>query len=506
MIGLSAIFVSSVFSALAAGAAAYHLLRHSRPLPVRGEIMPDHDARFLFQGQELLNVSGGGEWLFETGHGTGDSDWAQLRNVLAPRFPGLPAEPDKMDADIITCPTNLDNDEAELLLERINDLTRVTLLQPGDNLIQPADIHQRILTTRKLEILDLAVEGSPYPIWSTDPDGRITWANDAYYQLAQSAGTHQDEDIPVLFDLPQNLPPASPRIRLSLTLKESDSNIWFDVTSSETGSGQMHYGIDINAVVQAEIAQRNFVQTLTKTFAQLSIGLVIFDRKRQLALFNPALIDLLGLSPEFLSARPTLLSFFDRLRDMQIMPEPKNYRNWREDMSDLVCAATDGNYLDTWNLPTGLTFRVSGRPHPDGAIAFLFEDISSEVSLTRRFRSQLEVMQALVDEMPQAVAVFSPACVLTFANAAYRDLWRCDPDSSFSDLTLEDARRHWRHQCAPETDLTHIQPSLQTPLVLQLQNGDTISCRVLPLVGGSFAVAFAQDETLAPPRLMPQTA
>lgn len=69
--------------------------------------------------------------------------------------------------------------------------------------------------------------------------------------------------------------------------------------------------------------RKNFVQTLTKTFATLSIGLVIFDRNRQLMLFNPALIDLTTLPADFLSARPNLLTVFDKLRDNQIMPEPK---------------------------------------------------------------------------------------------------------------------------------------------------------------------------------------
>lgn len=497
MIGLSAILISSIFSAAAAGAAAYHLMRQKRGAGP-AQHMPDHDARFLFQGVDLLNASGGGEWLFETGHGRGDSDWAQLRQVLGPRFPGLPTGPDQMDCDIVTCPTTLDDDDAELLLERINDLTRVTLMHTRDSLAQPADIHRRLLTDQKLETLESAVNGSPYPIWATGGAGRITWANDAYMRLAENAESQGDDGIPTLFTLPETVPPASPRTRLSLTLKKSDSNIWFDVTSAETPSGRMHYAIDINAVVQAEIAQRNFVQTLTKTFAQLSIGLVIFDRKRQLALFNPVLIDLLGLSPEFLSGRPTLLSFFDRLRDHQIMPEPKNYRSWRDDMSDLVSAAADGKYLEMWNLPSGLTFRVSGRPHPDGAIAFLFEDISSEISLTRQFRSQLEVLQALVDALPQAAAVFSSACVLTFANAAYRALWRCDPDSSFADLTLDDALRHWRARAAPGADLSRIQPGLGETLSIPLLNGGAVTAQVHPLINGSFAVIFGEDGVAHP--------
>ena len=125
----------------------------------------------------------------------------------------------------------------------------------------------------------------------------------------------------------------------------------------------MNYAEDVNAVVNTEIAQRNFVKTLAKTFAQLSIGLAIFDRDRQLALFNPALIDLTALLADFLSARPNVLSFFDRLRDNQMMPEPKNYNSWRHQMADRIEAAADGRYQETRLLPSGSIYRVSGRPH-----------------------------------------------------------------------------------------------------------------------------------------------
>ena len=29
----------------------------------------------------------------------------------------------------------------------------------------------------------------------------------------------------------------------------------------------------------------------------------------------------------------------------------------------LVAAAIEGTYTEIWNLPTGATFRISGRPH-----------------------------------------------------------------------------------------------------------------------------------------------
>jgi PAS domain-containing protein len=197
-------------------------------------------------------------------------------------------------------------------------------------------------------------------------------------------------------------------------------------------------------VVSAEAAQRKFVQTLSKTFAQLSTGLAIFDRQMQLVLFNPALVDLTGLQADFLSMRPNLLTFFDRLRDGRVMPEPKNYSSWREQMSSLVAAASEGSYEEVWTLPSGCTYRVSGRPHPDGAIAFLFEDISAEITLTRRFRSELDLCQSILNRMDDAIAVFSASGTLTNTNAAFRNLWKMDDTQQFAEMTVINAMRIWQ--------------------------------------------------------------
>ncbi|WP_420568993.1 PAS-domain containing protein [Thalassovita sp.] len=503
MLSLSATVFTSIISASAATAAMYYLFRNRRT-DGNDRTQPDHDIRYLFQGPDLLNVSGGGEWLFESGHGFGNSDWEQLRHVLLPRFPGFPTTPEDLDTDIVSFPASVPGDDAELLFERINTMTRITVLHPNGGVMQAADLHQRLVSENRVGLFEQAVDNSPFPIWSTDKNGQMIWANPAYLQLAGNVETDLDDDLPPLFSVPPPNEDSNPRQRASVALKDSDSNIWFDVTSVATPTGGMHYAIDVNPVVQAEIAQRNFVQTLTKTFAQLSIGLAIFDRKRQLALFNPALTDLNHLSPEFLSARPTLFSFFDKLRDSRIMPEPKDYSSWREKMSDLVLAATDGRYHETWNLPNGLTYRVTGRPHPDGAVAFLFEDISSEVAATRRYRSQLDDLHALLDGMPQAIAFFAANQTLTFANEAYRDLWGCDPDVVLEVETLEQSIRAWSQSCIPGTDFSALKSGDPQTIQVTLTDGRRLVCKVKPMPAGKFAISFEpMRATLQPSLALP---
>jgi len=376
-----------------------------------------------------------------------ETDWHALRAALVSRFPGLPDAEKLRTIDSLTIHAAAQDDPALLHLDREVEMTRVVI--EDDFLTDASTIHEIKSLEAELDTLRLAAIDAPYPIWLTDADGNVQWHNVAYATLAETVRPRQNPaDLPIFEFGPKDLKEKR-TVRVPVKVKHSGSTEWFNVTATRAGGNVIYHAVDINAVIQAEVAQRNFVQTLAKTFAHLSIGLAIFDRNGQLALFNPALVDLTSLPIEFLSGKPGLLSFFDRLRDNRVMPEPKNYSSWRQEISDMIAAATHASYQETWTLDTGHTYRVSGRPHPDGAVAFLIEDITAEISLTRNFRAELELGQSLMDTFEDALAVFSSAGVLTFCNAAYRKMWKMDPDCSFADVTIVDSIKEWQARSAP---------------------------------------------------------
>jgi len=181
-----------------------------------------------------------------------------------------------------------------------------------------------------------------------------------------------------------------------------------------------------------------------------------------------------------------------------MMPEPKDYSSWRDRIAELMAQAADGKYLETWSLSSGQTYRVNGRPHPDGAIAFLFEDISAEVSLTRRFRSELEMSQGVLDALEGAIAVFSPSGVLTHSNKAYRDMWRVDPDSSFVDMTIVDATRDWKNSCDASpiwADIREFVMHQRDRAVwdadVKMKDGLLLNCTISPLPSNASMVLFS---------------
>ncbi len=454
---------------------------------------------FIFDEDEMIDASVAGRTLLDeddSGSRADISDLALTKLILGKRFRDAETLDMVEDRAVLSARDSLDG--YELLVEQLDGVLRLEVRQvelPGiADTRTPAAIHALEV---EYDTLRSTMDLAPYPIWRVNDDGDVTWYNSAYADLFHRTHGTRPQPGQRLFQSGLDSKPSGSRIRASISIPGQENFYWYDAWIARHDGYRMFYAVDVGAVVNAEIAQRNFVQTLTKTFAQLSIGLAIFDRNRQLALFNPALIDLTALPADFLSARPNLLSFFDRLRDGKMMPEPKDYGSWRDQMADLVAAAADGSYQETWSLPSGSIYKVSGRPHPDGAVAFLFEDITAEVTLTRRFRAELEMSQSILDQIDDAVAVFAANGVLTLSNAAYRALWNVDPDGSFADVTIYDATRDWQSRTLPSPfwgdvrDFISAQSGRTTWWgTVTMTDGTEVVCTVHPIQDGATLVCF----------------
>jgi len=386
---------------------------------------------FLFRGATLIDHDAGALWP-EDGD-THNDDWSRFRDWLAFRFGTLPTDPLSIAAGKpLTFESTLPDDPARLELHASTHSLRATLHEGGPSC--PAHLHEG---RRRLMVLDVpkaALHAAPQPVWILGQDGKLIWQNDA-------ARAFRPESIARMTAALGPLPEPTETRTQRISVPDADGTApdrWFDLTVTRTQAGHAFYACDVSALVSAETAQRDFVQTLGRTFADLPTGLAVFDHAKSLALFNPALIDLTGLPVGFLSARPNVMSFFDMLRDAQVMPEPRNYANWRSQITDMVSAARGGLYQDCWSLVTGQTYRITGRPHPNGAVAFLFEDITPEVSEARHHRTEMDLRQAALDHLNEAIAVLSPDRRVMFCNAGFGALLGIDPDSSIAETTLRD--------------------------------------------------------------------
>lgn len=500
--------IAAAFLAAFAALMLFGLFDRRRTSQLRRFSESERDAIvFLFENDTLLDATPAARQFLDTAPRT-DGVWSHLAELLGPRFPRLT---DRMKdlADLGELNLRSTDGTSRIKAEWHDGVARITLeAETAETDISGLDQHSYIAMIQELDSLRAMANHTPYALWRETAAGSITWCNAPYLTLADTlsetgeisswppARVFETGDETLIKTADGALPALH---RVAIAPAGDDTRHWFEVSIAELpGGDRFCTALPADRLVQAESSHKEFVTTLTKTFAALPIGLAIFDRSRELALFNPALMDLTVLPADFLISKPSLSSFLDKLREARMIPEPKDYKSWRQQMSDLVAAAQNGSYEETWSLPTGQTFRVTGRPHPGGAIALLFEDISAEISVSRRFRTEIETSQAVLDALPQAVAVFTPGGILSITNLAYAQLWGRDPSTSLEDITLADTLLAWQSACAPNPVWDHVRSFATRSGARQPWNarvtmldGRGIGCTVTPLSGGATMVAFS---------------
>lgn len=473
---------------------------HPKPSPILTQI-PSGPV-FLFDETRLLDCSPAGRALLAQSLALGD-DWACLMAFLKPRFAKIEENLTKIaDLGSFSDVSYTQNGVATLLEATFNGgLTTITLSDP-DMLEGPgaaiAIAHSAAL--EEMSVLRETVSHAPILAWRENDQGDVIWANTQYLVLAAAAmqsGTYLSSPLPRLFDRSAGVQSADGQ-RQSITTPDN-APTWYDIHTEASGSELLCFAISADRAVAAETSLQEFMQTLSKTFAQLPIGLAIFDKARKLQMFNPALLDLTNLPADFLSMWPGLMSVLDAMREQNLLPEPKNYHGWRRQILELEKAASSGQFQENWALADGQTFRVTGRPHPNGALALMIEDISTEMQRTRRYRSDLELGHSVIDQMAEAIVVISQSGQLMWSNLAYSQLWGHDPNATLGEASIRSLGAYWKSLSAPSKIWIEIDEFVHTignrhawMGELRLADGRLIGCRIAPVAGGAPMIAFAR--------------
>jgi PAS domain-containing protein len=471
-----------------------------RPTRAGGLFVEDRPGTaFLFHGDNLIDVTPLALALMPEGDSA--RAWPRLLGRLGPLFPGLAEKVAALPCTGRMTIASTPEVRPPVILrgEHVQGLTRLTVEPPaGDPRGAGADDAAHSALLHELQTQRAVLSRAPVLMWKDGAGGDVVWANHAYLIRAAEL-LPEGEDLS--WPLPRIFAMTDPGVRRSSRVKLAmRSGVeWFELSCQPVGDEVLNYAVAANATVEAETALRDFMQTLTKTFADLPIGLAIFDRSRVLQLFNPALSDLTALAPGFLISRPTLSAVLDAMRAKAMIPEPKDYRSWRKQVMRVEEEASSGHFEETWSLPGGQTYRVIGRPHPNGALAFMFEDISTEVTRTRRYRADLELGQSVIDAVDDGVAVLSQAGQLVMSNLAYGQLWRHDPAVLLSDAGIGSLCAWWREHTAPSLlwdDAVAYVTSLgdRSPWEgeARLLDGRLVSCRFRPLTGGATMITFCK--------------
>ena len=342
------------------------------------------------------------------------------------------------------------------------------------------------------------------PAWINGPSGRLVWANKAWLAAAEAVSVEDAITRDLSFDRGVEALAAE----AGATGERRESLRWAPVAGDRRafhvaaqpleGGGAGAIALDVTEAEEAREALRRNLDAQADTLNRIADAVAIFTHGRRLAFHNTAFAELWGLEPAWLADEPTHGQVLDRLRQRRRLPETADYAAWKAreiGFYEALESAPD----EMWSLPDGRTLRVVRQPDPNGGLLLVFSDITGELRLRAQYNSLVQVQQATLDKLNDAVAVFGSDGRLRLHNEAFERFWRLAPQALDAPIDFDGVvelctplvhdRNIWRELKARTADPD---PQAREPVAGEVRASDQriIAYQTRPLPDGATLIAF----------------
>nr|WP_272213730.1 PAS-domain containing protein [Marinicella sp. W31]MDC2879680.1 PAS-domain containing protein [Marinicella sp. W31] len=271
-------------------------------------------------------------------------------------------------------------------------------------------------------------EAVDMPCWQRDADGGLIWANRAYIAAVEggrAADTIAENRMLVGAAIQEKLDEtvrSGVRFDGRQPVVTGGNRTFFELSEVPCGDGSAGIARDVSELQSVENALEQTLESHADTLNHLHTAVAIFDDGRRLKFYNQAFEKLWKLDMGFLESHPDNGELFERLRADGKLPEPHQWREWKEKV--LSVYRTVEPYSDLWYLPSGETLSVFASAHPRGGTTWVFENHTEQVALKTRYNTLVKVQGETIDHLAEGVAVFGPDGRLKLSNPAFLALWR----------------------------------------------------------------------------------
>jgi signal transduction histidine kinase len=347
-----------------------------------------------------------------------------------------------------------------------------------------------------------------FPVWRTDADGVLLWANAPYLTSVEAV----DLDAARAADMALDMKAREDARAAAAGAPSTDTRaVTIDgrrrilrIALFPAPDGATGMAFDLTEDMERGDALAREARAYAETLNHLNDAVAVFNGQRRLVTRNRAFARLWGLEEAWLDEQPGHGEWLDRLRALARIPAQSRYAEWKE--RELSFYREAGAIPDeTWSLPDGRILRVARQRQPDGGLLLLFEDISDTISLQARYKTQVDVQRATLDKLGEAVAVFGADGKITLANIAFARLWELEADilAARPDFAwfagraraLYPDEAYWSALKARVSDPSP-QSRQETQGELRRLDGSSLTWLTRPLPDGATLVAFA-DVTAA---------
>lgn len=276
------------------------------------------------------------------------------------------------------------------------------------------------------------LDARPEPAWIAGADGGVQWANKGWLAAVDATdladaverGLTFDRAADALASEAANL--AERRETVRWASAAGRRRAFRFIAEPLEGGGVGVWAQDATEVEETRETLRRHVEAHDETLNHIAEAVAIFSQARRLSFHNAAFAELWGLEPAWLAERPSHSEVLDRLRQRRRLPENADYAKWKAaELAHYESLSPQPD--DLWTLPDGRTLRVVRQPHPLGGLLLLFSDITGELKLKAQYNALIQVQQATLDKLNDAVAVFGSDGRLRLHNEAFASFWNVTP-------------------------------------------------------------------------------
>jgi signal transduction histidine kinase len=349
------------------------------------------------------------------------------------------------------------------------------------------------------------LDALPEPAWIVGAGGRLTWANRAFLSAAEAKSVEDavardrawDRGVEALAAEAAGLGRHTSGVRWAQIHGRRRA---FQVAAEPLeGGGAGAIALDVTDSEETRETLKRHVAAHDDTLNRLADAVAIFSPDKTLAFHNTAFAELFGLEPAWLAEGPSHGEVLDRLRQRRRLPEQADYAGFKARELGFYEKA-EGAPDEMWSLPDGRTLRIIRQPHPFGGLQLLFSDITGELRLRAQYNSLVQVQQATLDKLNDAVAVFGSDGRMRLHNEAFERFWGIEPAAlqaagDFDRVAelctpLVHDRQFWRDLKARIGDPD---PQGRAPVAGELRLSDRreVAFQTRPLPDGATLLAFS---------------
>ncbi|MFT5537459.1 ATP-binding protein [Parasphingorhabdus sp.] len=287
------------------------------------------------------------------------------------------------------------------------------------------------------DALSALIEAAPVPMWHRSPDLRLTLVNSAY--VAAVDADNGEQVIAGGIELVETIDGFSP-VDAAARAKQRGEPFERVVATTVGGerrvtqvvdvplgkSGIAGYAIDIQELEDARREQRRFGESQRDMLDRISAGVAQFDADKSLKFCNLPFQRIFSMRQQWIAERPEFPRVLDRMREMNRIPEVRDFPEWREERTGWFQATKVSE--ENWLLADGTHLRVLANPTPDGGLLVIFEDRTEQVQLASARDTLLRVRTATFDNLFESLAVFAADGKLNIWNHQFANNWGLEED------------------------------------------------------------------------------